>query len=59
MNWGVFDNETDNSTYNIFGAVNEIDANNFTFYNPTGLNFASKIKLGAAVAGSLVALVMI
>ena len=35
LNWGIFDNATDNSTLNIYGAQNELDANNFTFYVPS------------------------
>ena len=35
LNWGIFDNSTDNSTLNIFGAQNELDANNFTLYVPS------------------------
>ena len=56
LNWGVFDNETDNSTEKVFGAKSEIDASNFTFYVPTQ---AHKVVAGAAVLVSLVSLAMI
>lgn len=56
LNWGVFDNETDNSTEKVFGAKSEVDASNFTFYAATQ---AQKVFASVAVLSTLVSLAVI
>ena len=53
LNWGVFQNDSDTNTANIFGSMNKQEASNFTFYTPT---MAVKLAAGAAVSVTLASL---